>query len=230
MIKMKVVFVFFVLWPNVAHACSTFASSNTGFSDVRNHSDLVFEGEVTAVYIGGKQVSTSLFDEAISKLWKTTEILFKITPTKVLVGHHGGQFQVWGAYVAYGYCGRGLNAHVRQKVWGANLVDGKLTVAPYRQYIKAVVAMETYREALARYQSSLPERHFVQDIILREHKALRQILGGELASPASAFFSTPKERALMPSQLYQARMEFLEIDYALERERLTMTTEILFPQ
>lgn len=223
--KSFVVAVILVLaFPTSALACS-YDVQHRSFRSLHNHSDLVFEGEVTAVYIGGKQVSTSMFDDAVARLWKDTDILFKIKPTKMIVGQTAEQFEVWGHYTKpITSCGGGLNSHVRATTWGANEVGGKLVVAPFYNYLQALNTIQEYQNTLTRLLKSSSTPTSLVGLIDRELVALEAILADKLPSPGAAFFSTPKERADMPSSLFDARMEFLTADYELERELLIMQT------
>lgn len=176
-----------------------------------------------AVYIGGKQVSTSEFNEAVARLWKDTDIMFKIKPTKMFVGQKAEQFEVWGRYQeARTTCSGGLNAHVRQTEWGANMVDGKLVVAPSGEYLAAHQAVKRYGSVLTRFLESPTRNSTARSLAVRELAALEAVLAGEVYSPASAFHSTEKERGSLPTKVFDARLNFLDSDPQLAGERLSM--------
>lgn len=205
-------------------ACS-YSFSHNSLGVLHRHSDLIFEGEVTAVYIGGKQISTSLFDKAVAKLWKTTEILFKVKPTKVYEGEPAEQYAIRSGFYTDTLCRGGLYGDVDQKLWAANIKNGRLEYDPfYYRYFDALQTVEKYRRTLTYGIEISPPSSATVRLLSRDLNALEAFKNGSLPSLSAAFYSTPQELADMPSALFEARMEFLAADYALEGERLIMST------
>lgn len=201
-----------------AHACSyLFPSAFEALNDL----DMVFEGELHAVYVDDKQVSTELLSEYLRLGNRKVTIRYKVVPSKMYVGEQADIIELYDHYERGHSCSGPVFIG---NLWGASLANHKLNVDDYTQYMAGEV--RELLNALTRYQSSLLEARVsmpYNKLITRELETLRIILANELESLNAAFFSAPTELEALPINLLKARAEFLMIEQTFAKE-LTITT------
>ncbi len=179
-------------------------------SEVLNDIDLVFEADIRAVYVNGKQVSTQVLGKHVANLDAPATLRYRLSIRHIYVGQVDDELDVYVQYDPLNTCTSFFRNKTRDLIWGADFYNGRYHANGYNSWVAVSVrsllkSMDEYRGGLHEVIASNQLSAKGNRIALRELSLIETQLNNLSTNSLTRMVSRPFELENLPSSLLMLR-------------------------
>lgn len=183
-------------------------------SEVLNDVDLVFEADIRAVYVNGKQVSTQVLGKHVASLGTPATLRYRLTVRQIYLGQVDDELDVYVRYDPLNSCTSFFRNATPDLIWGADFDNGRYHANGYNTWVAVSIrsllqSMDEYRdglhEAIERNQLSAKGNR----IAIRELSLIETQLNNLSTNLLTQMVSRPFELKNLPGSILTLRETLL---------------------
>jgi hypothetical protein len=177
--------------------------------------DLLFSGQVVAVYLNGKQSSTEEFPQMLRETQSRMEVLLKIIPHDIYLGPDKKLFEIRSAYDPNNTCQDGQYLFPLDKLWGATLgKTGTFQTNAYQDMVAKIglpfiLSLHTYQKSIQHVLAAPQANKKAIHVLEQEAWNIEKILNRDTKDITIAFGLTGRQLTLLPTEVLRKRHDFL---------------------